>query len=66
MDLTTARAMKRKTQWDIRKQTGIHQTKVSLIEHGYVIPSDREKALIANVLGFRVNEIDWPESEAAA
>jgi hypothetical protein len=64
MDLTTARAMRRKTQWDIRKGTGIHQTKVSLMEHGYVIPNDREKTLIADVLGFRVDEIDWPEPEA--
>ena len=66
MDLVTARAIRKKTQWDIRKGTGIHQTKVSLMEHGYVTPTDREKALIANVLGFRVNEIDWPESEVAA
>jgi DNA-binding XRE family transcriptional regulator len=59
MDLTTARAMKRKTQWDIRKQTGIHQSKISLIERGYVAPIDAEKALIARILGFHVDEIDW-------
>ena len=57
MDLTTARAMKRQTQWDIRKKTGIHQSKISLIERGYVTPSDNEKSLIARILGFQVDEI---------
>jgi hypothetical protein len=60
MDLATARAIKKKTQWDLRKATGIHQSKISLMEHGYVVPTDREKALIAEVLGYRRNEIEWP------
>jgi len=37
MDLVEAKVKKRKTQWDIRKQTGIHQSKIGLIERGYVI-----------------------------
>ncbi len=60
MDLQTARAMKKKTQWDLRKATGIHQSKISLIEHGYIIPNDEEKGAIAQTLGVAVNEIDWP------
>jgi len=60
MNLFEARAKKRKTQWDLRKETGIHQSKISLIEHGYVEPSETEKIAIANALGFRVDEIDWP------
>lgn len=59
MDLVEARARKRITQWDIRKQTGICQTKVSLIERGYVRPSDREKEAIAQALGLAVEEIEW-------
>jgi DNA-binding XRE family transcriptional regulator len=59
MDLVTARAVKKKTQWDLRKATGIHQSKISLIEHGYVVPTDKEKELIADVLGCRVDEINW-------
>jgi len=62
MDLATARAVKKKTQWDLRKETGIHQSKISLIEHGYVVPTDGEKALIAKVLGYRANQIEWPET----
>ena len=60
MDLVTARAKKRKTQWDLRMATGINQSKISLIEHGYIIPSNREKAKIAEALGVKVNEIEWP------
>lgn len=60
MDLQIARAVKRKKQWDLTKATGIHQSKISLIEHGYIIPNDREKAAIAQALGFGIHEIDWP------
>jgi len=61
MDLVEARARKRVTQWDIRKRTGICQTKVSLIERGYVCPTDKEKKVIAQALGFTVDEIEWDE-----
>lgn len=60
MDLQTARAVKKKTQWDLRRETGYHQSKISLIENGYIIPTDEEKAAIASALGFTVNEIKWP------
>jgi transcriptional regulator with XRE-family HTH domain len=61
MDLRVARAIRRQRQWDLRKETGIHQSKISLIEHGYVIPTDEERVAIAGALGVSVNEIDWPE-----
>ena len=62
MDLVTARAIRKKTQWDLRKLTGIHQSKISLIEHGYIVPDDSEKIAIARALNFAVNEINWPVS----
>ncbi len=61
MDLQTARAVKKKTQWDLRRKTGFHQSKISLIENGYIIPTNKEKKTIAGALGVSVNEIDWPE-----
>jgi DNA-binding XRE family transcriptional regulator len=61
MDLQTIRAIKKKKQWDLGIAAGCHQCKISLIEHGYVIPSDEEKVAIAGALGVSVNEIDWPE-----
>ena len=59
MDLVEARVKRRKTQWDLRRATGIHQSKISLIERGYVDASEDEKSRIAAELGFGVAEIDW-------
>jgi len=60
MHLFEARAKQRKTQWDLRKLTGIHQSKISLIEVGHVQPSDKEKLAIAKALGLGVDDIQWP------
>jgi transcriptional regulator with XRE-family HTH domain len=60
MDLLEARFKRRKTQWDVSKTAGISQSKMSLLERGYIIPTDKEKELIAKALGFRVSEIEWP------
>jgi len=59
MDLKTLRVSKRITQWDLRNKTGISQTKICLIERGYIEPSEEEKALIAKALGFGVHKIQW-------
>ena len=63
MDLFEARIKRRKTQWDLRRPTGISQSKISLIERGYIVPADKEKEMIAKALGFKVGEIEWPEDE---
>lgn len=63
MDLFEARARKRKTQWDLRQSTWINQSKISLIERGYVIPSGEEKKLIATALGFGVEKIRWTKQQ---
>ena len=63
MKLFEARARRRKTQWDIRRITGIHQSKISLIERGYIEPTEKERAVIAGALGFAANEIEWPRLE---
>ena len=60
MDLAITRAIKKKTQWVVRKATGIHQSKISLIEHGYIVPNERERVAIAEALGVAVGEINWP------
>lgn len=59
MELLEARIKKRITQWDIAIATGICQAKVSLIERGYVIPSEKERSLIIGVLGCCQDEIEW-------
>lgn len=64
MNLFEARARHRVTQWDLRKQTGIHQSKISLIERGYVEPSPAEKSMLAEALRMAVDEIQWEQVAA--
>ncbi len=61
MRLVEARFKKRMTQWGLRNLTGIHQSKISLIENGYLVPNESEKWEIAQALGFKPEEIDWPK-----
>jgi len=60
MNLTEVRFHKKMTQWDLKIRTGINQTKISLIERGYVLPRDEEKQRLAKALGVKVDQIDWP------
>jgi DNA-binding XRE family transcriptional regulator len=64
MKLFEARARRRATQWDLRKLTGIHQSKISLIERGYVDPSPVEKSILAKALGFKVDDVQWEKVNA--
>jgi len=59
MDLREARFQKRYTQLDIRLKTGIHQSKISNFERGYLIPREDEKNRIAKALGIKASDIDW-------
>jgi len=61
MDLREARFKSRVTQWALFKMTGVHSSKISLIENGFVEPKEREKEALSNALGFKANEIDWPK-----
>ncbi|MHC4292178.1 MAG: helix-turn-helix transcriptional regulator, partial [Planctomycetota bacterium] len=61
-NLQMTRTIKGQRQWDLSRATGIHQSKISLIEHGYIIPNDKEKEAIADALGVSINEIDWSEA----
>lgn len=59
MDLFEARAKRRMTQWGLKNMTGIHQSKISLIERGYIVPTLEEKEKIAQALGIPDGEIEW-------
>ncbi len=59
MKLREARFKKNLTQWDIVLPSGIPQSKFSLIERGYIKPSEEEKRQIAKVLKVKTNEIEW-------
>ena len=60
MDLKEARFKRRVTQWTLAKRTGIHQSKISLIEHGE-IPKKGEKEALSTALGFKADDIEWPK-----
>lgn len=62
MTLKEARFFKGLNQWDISLKTGIPQSKLSLIERGYIDPREDEKRKIAKALGCKVTNI-FPETE---
>ena len=64
MTLREARFFKGLNQWDISIKTGIPQSKLSLVERGYIDLREDEKKKIAKVLGYKVAEI-FPESAGA-
>ena len=57
MTLREARFFKGFNQWDISVKTGIPQSRISLIERGYVSPKEDEKKVIAKVLNCKVIDI---------
>jgi len=61
MNLFEARAKKRMTQWELALKTGVSQSKLSLIERGFILPSIKEKEKIIAAIGVNKNEIQWPE-----
>ena len=61
MTLREARFFKSLNQWDISVKTGIPQSKLSLIERGYVDPREDEKKKIAKALGCKVTDM-FPEN----
>ena len=65
MTLKEARFFKGLNQWDISIKTGIPQSKLSLIERGYVNPKEHEKKKIAKALNCKVEEI-FPQMEGAS
>jgi predicted transcriptional regulator len=58
MDLREVRFKKRISQWELNKQTGVHQSRISLIENGHIAKKD-EKQKIAEALKVNIDDIDW-------
>ena len=56
-NLRTTRILKGFNQYDVALKTGIPQSKISLIERGYVAPKDDEKLRFAKALNCEVQEI---------
>ena len=62
MKLKEARFKKGLTQWDLKTRTGIHQTKISLIERGYVVPRDDERLRLAKALHCRQQDLSFGDA----
>jgi transcriptional regulator with XRE-family HTH domain len=61
--LREIRVSKRVTQFQLRLSTGIHQSKISLIENGLLEPRKDEKKKLAEALGVNVKEV-WGANDA--
>jgi len=62
MHLREARAKRRKTQFDLRIATGIHQSKISHFERGYIVPSAEEQRALARALRMSPDDLDFGDS----
>jgi len=56
------RFIKGKTQWQLSHETGIAQSRISLIENNLSQPSKKEMVLLSEALGYSPEEI-WSPSE---
>lgn len=54
------RALEGKTQYDISRESGICQSRISLIENGYLRPQKEEAEAFAHALGCKPGEL-FPE-----
>ena len=62
--LRETRVLRRVTQFQLRIATGIHQSKISMIENGLIEPRDDEKKRLAKALGLKVEEI-WGNGQTS-
>ena len=62
MNLREARFKRNISQWELSKQSGVHQSRISLIENGHTARED-EKVKIANKLKIDPHEIEWPSEK---
>jgi transcriptional regulator with XRE-family HTH domain len=58
--LRVVREQKKLSQWDLAVRAGVSQTWVSLVERGYVRPSEDQREQVAKALGMQADEIQWP------
>jgi len=56
-ELKKTRILKEINQFQLRIATGIHQSRISHIENGYVQPRDDEKEKLAKALGTSVEKL---------
>jgi len=58
VDLRQLRFQKRISQWELSKQAGVHQSRISLIENGHPA-KEEEKIKICKLLEINPEDVDW-------
>jgi transcriptional regulator with XRE-family HTH domain len=58
MDLRTIRVLKKMSQWDLTKVSGVAQSRISLDERGVIRLSEAERKALEKALGVP-GGIDW-------
>ena len=58
MDLREARFKARISQWELAKRTGVHQSRISLIENGHPA-KEEEKTKLSAELRLKKEKIQW-------
>jgi transcriptional regulator with XRE-family HTH domain len=61
MDLRRVRFEKRISQHSLSKDSGVHQSRISLIENGLHTPKPEEIEAICQVLEIPPTRITWPK-----
>ncbi|MBL6978160.1 MAG: helix-turn-helix transcriptional regulator [Desulfobacteraceae bacterium] len=59
MNLKVLRTMRGYTQFDLTLKTGIRQSRISLMENGYIEPKRDEHQKIAKVLGVNGKDLEF-------
>jgi DNA-binding XRE family transcriptional regulator len=59
--LRLARLEVGKTQWEVTKETGIPQTRISLYEREYIEPTPEHKEMLAKLYGKKVGDL-WKQA----
>ena len=59
MDLREIRFKKRISQYELQRDSGVEQSRISIIERGVLPAKFKEKARISAALGLAIDDIDW-------
>lgn len=63
MNLKEARQSNGLSRWDLFVKSGVYTSKIGLIENGYRVASEEDKAKLSKAVGYPVEAIKWPDGE---
>ncbi len=61
MKLRKVRKLARISQWKLAAMSGVHQSRISLIENGLISARDDEKVRLCEAMAVNPWRIEWPE-----